>query len=90
MIKGINRQIIEVTKTDNVYYERALLVVRPQFTGAERQILEREARKMLKEMNAPSILKSKKQLLRKVLSFLLPAIAGAVIAFCFSGLLISY
>lgn len=87
MIKGINRQIIEVTKTDNLYYERALLVVRPQFTGAERQILEREARKMLREMNAPSILKSKKQLLRRILNFLLPAMAGAAITVCFSGFL---
>ena len=29
MIKGVNRQIIEVLDTGNEYFERALLVVRP-------------------------------------------------------------
>ena len=29
MIKGVNRQIIEVMDTGNQYFERALLVVRP-------------------------------------------------------------
>ena len=31
MIKGINRQVIEVTETGNAYFERALLVVRPSY-----------------------------------------------------------
>ena len=31
MIKGINRQVIEVTETGNPYFERALLVVRPSY-----------------------------------------------------------
>lgn len=32
MIKGVNRQIIEVMDTGNQYFERALLVVRPGYT----------------------------------------------------------
>ena len=40
MIKGINRNVIEVTKTDNIYYERAILILRPEFTGEEKRILE--------------------------------------------------
>ena len=32
MIKGVNRQIIEVTDTGNEYFERALLIVRPRFS----------------------------------------------------------
>lgn len=35
MIKGVNRQIIEVMDTGNPYFERALLVVRPGYTDTE-------------------------------------------------------
>lgn len=59
MIKGINRQIIEVTDTGNIYYERALLVLRPEYTGAQRTVLEREAKRILNTMKAPSSIKKK-------------------------------
>lgn len=59
MIKGINRQIIEVTDTGNIYYERALLVLRPEYTGAQRAVLEREAKRILNTMKAPSSIKKK-------------------------------
>ncbi len=67
MIKGINRNVIEITKTDNIYYERALLIVRPEFTGAEKRLLEKEAKKMLRGLNAPSVIKSKRQIVKKIL-----------------------
>ena len=59
MIKGINRQVIEVLDTGNIYYERALLVVRPEFATAQREVLEKEARHMLGKMRAPSAIKKK-------------------------------
>lgn len=74
MLKGINRQIIEVTNTDNIYYERALLVVRPQFAGEQRRLLEKEARKMLRELSAPSVIRSKKQIIIKICQIALPTI----------------
>lgn len=57
MIKGINRTIIEVTETENAYYERALLVLRPEYAAVQRELLEREAKKILHNMNAPSSIK---------------------------------
>lgn len=57
MIKGINRHVIEITDTDSAYYERALLVVKPEYASAERAILEKEARKVLKDLGAPSSIK---------------------------------
>ncbi len=47
MIKGINRQIIEVTDTGNTYFERALLVVRPSCVDCREEQLQQEARRML-------------------------------------------
>ena len=83
MLKGINRYVIEVTKTDNIYYERAILIVRPEFAEEERRVLEKEARKMLKEMNAPSIIRNKKQSIKHLLwlsgAVLLGAFVSAVV-----------
>lgn len=83
MIKGINRHVIEVTKTDNIYYERAILIVRPEFTGEEKRILEKEAKKMLKELNPPSVIKNKKQIVKKIFYLLLAALSGVMITLCF-------
>ena len=53
MIRGISRQIIEVQKFQNDYFERALFFVNPAFSDAERSVLEKEARRVLREMGGP-------------------------------------
>ena len=45
MIKGVNRQIIEVTDTGSDYFERALLVVRANCTDTDTGMLHEEAKK---------------------------------------------
>lgn len=57
MIKGVNRCIIEITETGNTYYERALLFLKPEYASVQREVLEREAKKLLKKSDAPSIVK---------------------------------
>lgn len=79
MIKGINRQIIEVTDTGNIYYERALLVLRPEYSGAQRVLLEREARKVLKRMQAPSTMKKKHVVFYWILRLGSASVMGALI-----------
>ena len=83
MIKGINRQVIEVLDTGNIYYERALLVVRPEFATAQREVLEKEARHMLGKMRAPSAIKKKKAFLYWFVRLGLAACAGAAAVFLF-------
>ena len=67
MIKGIRHQIIEVTDTNNKYYERALLVLRPEYASVSNEVLEREAKKMLKAMDTVSSAKPKQLLLSRIL-----------------------
>ena len=59
MVKGISRQIIEVQETGNPYYEKAYFVVKPAYDDAERAVLEKEARKLLKKMDAPGALRKR-------------------------------
>ncbi len=78
MIKGINRAIIEVTDTGNIYYERALLVLRPEYTDVQRGLLEKEAKKMLLSMNAPSAIKKRHAIFYWTLRLGTAALAGAL------------
>lgn len=49
MIKGVNRQMIEINDTGNIYFERALLVIRPGFTDQPAEQLQREGREYLRQ-----------------------------------------
>lgn len=67
MIKGISHQIIEVTDTNNKYYERALLVLRPEYASISSEVLEKEAKKMLRDMDTVSSAKPKSVMLSRIL-----------------------
>ncbi len=54
MIRGINRQIIEVNDTESDYFERALFFINPDYCDAERAVLEHEARRALKRLEEPN------------------------------------
>ena len=45
MIKGVNKQFIEVNDTGSRYFERALLVIRPEFNSVPYEKLKGEAKK---------------------------------------------
>lgn len=81
MIKGINRAIIEVTETGNIYYERALLVLRPEYTDVQRGLLEKEAKKMLTSMTAPSAIKKRHALLYWTIRLGAAALLGAFLTY---------
>ncbi len=81
MIKGINRQIIEINDTGNTYYEKAWLVVRPEFDSAQKELLEREAAQLIKAIQAPSSFQRKNIKLRQWVKFLVAAAVGALVCF---------
>ena len=53
MIRGVNKQVIEVNDTGNEYFEKAILYVRPQFTSAGSNTLRSEAGRMLSQWSPP-------------------------------------
>ncbi len=57
MIKGISRQIVEITDTQSPYFERMFLVVRQQCAECPPAVLDREAHKMITPATAYSGLK---------------------------------
>lgn len=47
MIRGVRRQIVEITESDNPFFERAWLVVRPDCTDGE-DVLQTEGKRLLR------------------------------------------
>ena len=51
MLRGVNKQIIEINETGNIFFERALLFVRPQYLELGARRLESEANKFLLDIS---------------------------------------
>ncbi len=81
VIKGVNRQIIEVTDTGNEYFERALLVVRPNCVDAEAVRLREEAQRMLRNAGGYAGLRNqrRRRIIRRTAYGLGAGTAGALV-----------
>ena len=53
MLKGVNRQVIEINDTGSRYFERAILIVRPEFFGESGERLRSDASKLLGNYGRP-------------------------------------
>lgn len=87
MIKGINHSMIELHDTGNEYYERAILIIKPEYASVQRAILEDEAKKMLKELDIPSVMKIKSGKFKTIFMLFCSAAAGGLLTalFCLLG-----
>jgi hypothetical protein len=43
MVRGVNKQIVEIINTGNEYFEKAILIVNPEKFKAERDELQEQA-----------------------------------------------
>ncbi len=83
MIKGINKYVIEVSETGNKYYEKAILFIKPEYSDIQKELLEKEAKRLLRNMDVPSTIKEHNKTVywgvRLGISALLGAISSIVI-----------
>lgn len=64
MIKGINRQMIEVTHTGSPYFERAFLVVRAGCSQPAEEALQSMAEKVVQQADSYAVLRRQRWRLR--------------------------
>ena len=64
MIKGINRQMIEVTHTGSPYFERAYFVVRADCEQPAEETLQRLTGKLVQQAESYSALRRQRRLRR--------------------------
>ena len=81
MIKGINRQMIEITDTGSPYFERALLVVQSDLADISHDTLQSAAHTLMTSAGDCSQLRRQRArlLLREIALSILGAILGAAV-----------
>jgi len=54
VIKGVNRKIIEVCDTGNIYFERAILFVKTEYISRPPDVLTAQAKNYLNNISSPA------------------------------------
>lgn len=73
MIKGVNKQILEVTNTDSPYFEKIIFFVRPESQKLDEQKLRSEAVKLSKIKAKPP---RQRRTMRQIISTMLYSMLG--------------
>ena len=83
MIKGINKNVIEVSDVESVYYDKAILFIKPQFADIGQEMLEVEAKKILGNIDVTSSIKSKRRMFEKAMIIICTAAVTATLCLVF-------
>lgn len=82
MIKGVSKQVLEVTNPENPYFEKIVFFVKPQYGDSNRGELEREAKKLAeKAKKPPRVKRTKKEILIAVVRGGMCLSAGVALTF---------
>lgn len=82
MIKGVNKQILEVTNTENPYFEKIIFFVKPEYKNEDRKKLQKEAEAISTIIQKPpKIKKSPRQIISLAVNSVLFALAGISLSF---------
>ena len=87
MIKGVNRQVVEVQETDCAYFERILFFVKPEYASvSEGKIRERASLIANRTQSAPPT-KRQRKIAARCLQYGAVFLAGCLAAFFVGALL---
>ena len=66
MIKGVNKQVVDVAEPDSAYFERVLFFVKPEFSGLSESALRGKADLLLKNTETGRIAATKRARRKKL------------------------
>lgn len=82
MIKGVNKQILEVTNTENPYFEKIIFFVKPEYKNTDRKTIQREAEALASiSQRPPKARIGKKRIIKIILNSALFTGAGVALSF---------
>lgn len=82
MMKGVNKQVLEVTNTENPYFEKIIFFVKPEYKSADRKMLQKQAEALATITQKPPKMRvSRRQILRVVLYSVLFTLTGFALSF---------
>ena len=79
MIRGVNKNIIEISDTENAYFERAILFVRPDHDMKSSEHIRKQATGFLSGMKIRPGFYTKGRLLLRIVGWFGSAAAGAAL-----------
>lgn len=79
MIKGVNRQVVEVSETGCDYFERVMFFVKPEYAGISEGKIRDRASMIANGGTLPPPTKKPSSRLRRVASYVLAAAVGAIV-----------
>lgn len=80
MIKGINRQVVEITETQCEYFERVLFFIKPEFSAVSEGDLKERATEIAQSAGMPPATRIKKNKVRLAINLAASALAGAAVS----------
>ena len=82
MLKGVNRQVVEIPQPDSIYFERVIFFVRPEFSDVSELKIRSSAGELIKNASPPPGEKSavrRGEKLRFFIRLSLAALSGAAV-----------
>ena len=68
MIKGVNKNIIEIKNPDSLYFEKAVLYVRPNVTIFPETLRRKESERLLRSILPDPRIRKKRKLRKYIIS----------------------
>jgi len=80
LLKGVNHQVVEITKPTCEYFERVIFFVKPEFSAVSEGTLRERADEIAGKAGSPPPTKLRRDRATLVFRLIGSALAGAVIA----------
>ena len=87
MIKGVNRQVVEVRETDCDYFERIIFFIKPEYASLSEGKIRERASLIAGATTLPPPTKTKDNRLTDILKIILSTLSGLAVGLAVSLLL---
>ena len=78
MLKGVNRQVVEIAHPESVYFEKVLFFVKPEFSRVSESKIKDKADELIREAADPPVGKNRFKEKGRMKQFLKLAAAAAM------------
>jgi hypothetical protein len=88
MIKGVNKQVLEINETQNGFFEKAIFFVKPEYSGLSEGKLKESARLEIERAGKPPLsARDRRKGFRNTLRYVACVAVGIIAGYLISSLL---
>ena len=89
MIKGVNKQVLEINETQNGFFEKAIFFVKPEYSGMGEGRLKESAKKEIENAGKPPVrgYKDRKDRIKNMIKLTVAFAVGVIIGITSAALL---